>query len=78
MNSLELASKIKQMLESEFLNKEEMTNVNEKVDAFIKDLNDDFGYNDGEPLEEDGIKFVVELITLKWKLVNAVVDENGS
>lgn len=63
------------MQKSEFLQDCHLFPLNKKTDDFINEMNDEFGYNDGEPLEADGIEFVIQLMKLKWMLANAVYEE---
>lgn len=76
MKQEEVEDKIVEMVESEFMKSNELTSLTNKIDIFIKDCNNNlFGYNDGEPLEEDGLQFVLELIKYKWMLANAIYEE---
>lgn len=63
------------MQTSAFFEKQQLELINIKVDVFIEKMNDEFGYNDGEPLDEDGIEFVIQLMKHKWWLANAVCEE---
>jgi len=63
------------MEKSEFLQDYHQFILDKKTDLFIMEMNDKFGYNDGEPLEADGIEFVIQLMKLKWMLANAVYEE---
>jgi len=75
MKQKDLDKKINHMLDSEFLQDEELNKLNNAINDWIKTLDDIFGDNDGEPLDEDGIKFVTDL--LKYRLLehNAVLQE---
>ena len=76
MKQEEVENKIVEMLQSEFLKSDEIDPLSDKIDAFIKDSNNNiFGYNDGEPLELDGLEFVLQLIKYKWMLANAIYEE---
>lgn len=75
MNQEQLEAKINAMQKSEFLQDYHQFILDKKTDDFIKEMNDEFGYNDGEPLEEDGIEFVIQLMKLKWMQANAVYEE---
>lgn len=70
-----LDAKIKTMLESEYLKPDELKFVNFETTRFIKTLADFFGYNDGEPLDEDAVKYVITLLNLKMKNYFGLVDE---
>lgn len=71
----QLETKLKDMLDSEFIGKEELLATESIIGETIGEINNVFGYNDGEPLDEDGIKFILEVIRLKWMITNAVYDE---
>lgn len=73
----EIEIEIHNMLTSEFINDIELGFVSRKCDEFITESGKIFGDNDGEPLDADGIKFVLKLLELKWKLANAVYEENS-
>lgn len=75
MNQEQLEAKINVMQKSEFLQDYHQFILDKKMAVFIKEMNDEFGYNDGEPLEEDGIEFVVQFMKLSWMLANAVYEE---
>ena len=75
MKQIDIEHAIIKMQTSEFIQKEQLTILNDKTDVFIKKMNDVFGYNDGEPLEEDGIEFVMQLMRYKWMLTNGVCEE---
>src|SRR3989304_3860659 len=62
MKQKDLDKKINHMLDSEFLQDEELNKLNNAINDWMKTLDDIFGDNDGEPLDEDGIKFVTDLI----------------
>lgn len=75
MKQIDIEHAITKMQTSEFLQEDQLKILNEKTDVFIKEMNDAFGYNDGEPLEEDGLEFVMQLMRYKWMLVNGVCEE---
>lgn len=75
MKQIDIEHAITKMQTSEFIQEDQLKILNEKTDAFIKEMNDEFGYNDGEPLEEDGIEFVMQLMRYKWMLTNGVCEE---
>ncbi|KKN76219.1 hypothetical protein LCGC14_0372450 [marine sediment metagenome] len=75
MKQKQLEDALAKMEQSEFL-KDEFSIVDAKVDTFIREVNDFFGYNDGEPLDQDGIKFIITVLELKWKLANAIYEED--
>lgn len=74
MKREEIEQKIQELQDSEYLSSEDADKVMKEVDNFIKLLNDYFGYNDGEPLDEDGINFIIEYLLNKWKLVNNIYE----
>lgn len=74
MKQEELQKKLDELKLSGFIPDENFLMVDRYANELIKGLNDVFGYNDGEPLEEDGIKFVLEVIKYKWWLTNAVCE----
>ena len=76
MNQEKLQNKLIEMKESGFMKPDEYSQVYSKIKEFIDSVGDLFGYNDGEPLDEDGIKFVLEVVELKWKLTNGIYDED--
>ena len=63
------------MKNSEFLNNTELNDVEILIDKFVKDVNDLFGYNDGEPLVGDGVEFVITLLKLKLFEANVIFEE---
>lgn len=71
----QLETKLKDMLDSEFIGKEELLATESIIGETIGEINNVFGYNDGEPLDEDGIKFILEVIRLKWMIANAVYNK---
>ena len=75
MKQIDIEHAITKMQTSEFIQEDQLKILNEKTDAFIKEMNDEFGYNDGEPLEEDGIEFVMQLMRYNWMLTNGVCEE---
>ena len=75
MKEAEIENALTKMQTSEFLQEKQLDILNKKTDAFINEMNDAFGYNDGEPLEEDGIEFVMQLMRYKWMLANGVCQE---
>ncbi len=76
MKQSEIEDKVTEMLQSEFLKSDEIDLLADKIDTFIKDSNNNiFGYNDGEPLDAEGLEFVMELIRYKWMLANAIYEE---
>lgn len=75
MKQEELENKLTEMKKCEFLQSEQFNTLDSKTAFFIKEMNDVFGYNDGEPLDEDGIEFVIQLMKYKWMLANAVCEE---
>ena len=74
MNQEQLGNKLNELKSTGFISEEQFLMIDRYTNELIKGLNDVFGYNDGEPLDQDGIKFVVEVLTLKWKLANAVYE----
>lgn len=76
MNQEQLEHKIQEMMSSEFLHNPEIINLEILIDKYVKEINDMFGYNDGEPLEEDGVEFVITLLKLKLYEANAIYEEN--
>ena len=64
----DLVAEINRMMKSEFLQKEHLDAIDSEIDKWITFLENLFGDNDGEPLEEDGIKFVTDL--LKYRLMD--------
>lgn len=77
MNQEELENEIHKMMTSEYMEDIELGQLSRKCDEFIEINNGVFGDNDGEPLDEDGIKFVLKLLELKWKLANAVYEDDS-
>jgi len=75
MKQEEIENKLTEMEKCEFLKTSEFNSLDIKISFFIKEVNDIFGDNDGEPLEKDGIDFVIELMKYKWMLANAVYEE---
>jgi len=75
MKLSELEDKYLELKSSEFLKSHEFNFLDTKITFFIKEVNDEFGYNDGEPLDEDGIKFITTLLEIKWKLGNNIFEE---
>lgn len=70
-----IESILDKMKGSEFLQEHQFLLLDSKSNEFIKQVNEIFGFNDGEPLDEDGIEFVMQLIRYKWFLANAVYEE---
>ena len=59
-------SELNEMLSSEFFNKDELAFFEDSlIPETIEDLRSEFGFNDGEPLDEDGILFFVKLLTYR-------------
>jgi len=75
MKQKDLDKKINHMLDSEFLKEEEMNKLNNAINDWMKTLDDIFGDNDGEPLDEDGIKFVTDLLKYRLMEHNVVLQE---
>jgi len=75
MKQKDLDKKINHMLDSEFLQDEEMNKLNNAINDWMKTLDDIFGDNDGEPLDEDGIKFVTDLLKYRLMEHNVVLQE---
>lgn len=71
----ELVKKIAEMRHSEFLRPNEQKFIDKETEKFIKKINEFFGDNDGEPLDETGIKFVMDYLKLQMKLSLGVVDD---
>ena len=76
MNQQQLENKLEEMVKSEFIEPNELGLVRVECNNFIEKVNDIFGYNDGEPLDQDGLKFVLEMLELKWKLTNAIYEDD--
>lgn len=68
MKHSELVKKSTEMRHSQFLKSHEMRFLDREVEDFIKKINDFFGYNDGEPLDEDGVKFVTDYLKLNMQI----------
>ena len=75
MKQKDLDKKINHMLDSEFLQDEELNKLNNAINDWMKTLDDIFGDNDGEPLDEDGIKFVTDLLKYRLMEHNVVLQE---
>ncbi len=71
-----IENKLTEMKKCEFLQSKQFNTLDSKTAFFIKEINDVFGYNDGEPLDEVGIEFVIQLMKYKWMLSNAVYEED--
>lgn len=75
MQQEQLENELSKLRKTEFIMISNFSMVDSFIDDFIRKVNDEFGYNDGEPLENDGIKFILKMIELKWKIANAIEDE---
>lgn len=75
MKLVEIKHKVNELFESEFMDSKEMTDLDHILLKFVKELQDFFGYNDGEPLDEDGIKFVIELFRLRMLESHGVYED---
>lgn len=73
----QIEKKILELQNGEYLRSEELDFVKKEVDKIIKTFNDFFGYNDGEPLDIDGVEFIITYLKLKWYVTNAIVKEMG-
>lgn len=68
MNQKELVAEINRMMKSEFLQKKELTIIDLEMDKWINFLDNLFGDNDGEKLEEEGINYISTLF--KYRLMD--------
>lgn len=75
MQLRKLETKVRTMTDSEFFKTDELKFIEEKILSFVNKINDYFGDNDGEALDEDGIAFVVELLRLRMLEANGVFEE---
>ena len=75
MNQSQIDEQLAELKNSGFFRDEEFKMIQSKCDYFINEINNELGDNDGEPLDEDGIQFITKLLELKWKLSNAVYED---
>ena len=78
MNQEQLETEIRHHMNTDFIEKEQLLIVESILDEMIGRIDNVFGDNDGEPLDEDGIKFITKLLELKWKLSNAVYEDDDN
>jgi len=77
MNQNVLEAEIKHMIETQFFPEDQMAFITTiLIPDTIEKIRDEFGYNDGEPLDQDGIDFIVEIFKLNLYLTHTIFEES--
>ncbi len=71
----QIVDKLTEMQKSMFFDEHEFRLIDSFSTEFIKNINEIFGDNDGEQLDECGIEHVLDFLKHKWMLTNGVVDD---